>query len=617
MLTACGGGGGPAGNTAIQAPSSLTYGNNPAVYTKGASIPDNAPSSSGGKVASYSVSPALPTGLSLDPTTGVISGTPAVLAPISSYTVTAANAGGDARTSLSITVNDRAPAGLVYNYNSIITTVGAAIPSDQPANSGGLALSYSVSPAFPTGISMDSGTGVITGTPTVITGPVLYVVTASNSGGATDAYLDFSVVPPGPVITSSPASVSVPAGQTATFSITVTGSGPFTYQWRQDGSNIYGATSASYTTPPVTLGDTNTSFDVVVLDAYGSQATSPAATLTVTPATTHFTFTGSLSDGRENHSATLLSDGRVLIAGGTNGMGPLNSAEIYDPATGAFTPTGSMNTARTYHTATLLPDGRVLVTGGVDATEWGTSSCEVYDPALGTWNFSGSLNLGRYLHTATLLANGKVLIAGGLGSSGPVMGAELYDPATGQFTPTGTMNFSCEFFTATLLQNGQVLIVEASSGGDITEAELYDPVSGAFTATGSPITPRSSYTTTLLTNGKVLLAGGVNSASVLSCEVFDPSTGTFSTTGSLNFGRSMHTATLLPGGKVLIAGGGSANGILASAELFDPATGAFTPTSSLNDARELQTATALLSGKVLIVGGTGSSSFLSSAELYQ
>ncbi|MGA7273695.1 MAG: kelch repeat-containing protein, partial [Candidatus Udaeobacter sp.] len=127
-----------------------------------------------------------------------------------------------------------------------------------------------------------------------------------------------------------------------------------------------------------------------------------------------FTFgnTGSLTTAREQHTATLLPNGQVLVAGGEGTSGYLSSAELYDPASGTWTATGSLTTARDLHTATLLPNGQVLVAGGI-GTSVDLSSAELYDPASGTWTATGSLTTARFEHTATLLPNGKVLVAGG------------------------------------------------------------------------------------------------------------------------------------------------------------------------------------------------------------
>ena len=137
-----------------------------------------------------------------------------------------------------------------------------------------------------------------------------------------------------------------------------------------------------------------------------------------------FTFgnTGSLNTARYFHTATLLPNGKVLVAGGAGSSGNyLASAELYNPASGSWTPTGSLANARYAHTATLLPNGKVLVAGGA-----GTST-ELYDPASGTWAVTGNLATGRLYHTATLLPNGKVLVAGG-DNIGSLASAELYDP---------------------------------------------------------------------------------------------------------------------------------------------------------------------------------------------
>src|SRR3954469_17403186 len=147
-----------------------------------------------------------------------------------------------------------------------------------------------------------------------------------------------------------------------------------------------------------------------------------------------FTATGSMTTARAGHTATLLANGRVLITGGMTGSISLNtataSAELYDPATGTFVPTGSMTTARRGHTATLLPDGWVLIAGGYGSP--GTralQSSELYDPDTGTFTAAGEM-LGSGSAGAVLLGNGNVLITGR-----PT--AELYDPVTRVFTVTG------------------------------------------------------------------------------------------------------------------------------------------------------------------------------------
>ena len=152
--------------------------------------------------------------------------------------------------------------------------------------------------------------------------------------------------------------------------------------------------------------------------------------------------TGAMTEARTQHTATLLLDGKVLVAGG--GIDPIHtdaartSAELYDPGTGTWTQTGSMHGARDGHTATRLLDGSVLVVGagGTDAV---SSTAELYDPISGTWTATRDMLAPGIGHTATLLPDGKVLVVGGHGN--PRL-AELYDPASGTWTATALPKLS-------------------------------------------------------------------------------------------------------------------------------------------------------------------------------
>ena len=128
----------------------------------------------------------------------------------------------------------------------------------------------------------------------------------------------------------------------------------------------------------------------------------------------------------------------------------------------------------TDHTATLLPNGQVLVAGGGSAP----ASAELYDPATGLWSETGSINKARADHTAALLPNGQVLIAGGFVGIDALASAELYDPATGLWTVTGSMADERGWFTATLLSNGQVLVAGGLQRPSLASAELYDSATG-------------------------------------------------------------------------------------------------------------------------------------------
>lgn len=221
-----------------------------------------------------------------------------------------------------------------------------------------------------------------------------------------------------------------------------------------------------------------------------------------------------MNTGRAFHTATLLPSGKVLAAGGVTGpygqtVG-LASAEIYDPISGNWSAVASMKTGRSGHTATLLPNGKVLIAGGDNAAGL-VSDEEIFDPVSDSWTITGPLNTPRTDHTATLLPNGKVLVAGGADYNGNVYAvAELYDPSIGTWTMTGSMNAAREFHTAALLPNGKVLVFGGVNGQprSLSTCELYDPVSGTWTVAGSLSTNVNYHTATLLANGQMLVAGG-------------------------------------------------------------------------------------------------------------
>jgi hypothetical protein len=326
---------------------------------------------------------------------------------------------------------------------------------------------------------------------------------------------------------------------------------------------------------------------------------------------------------REQHTATVLPNGKVLVAGGEGSSGPLSSAQLYNPETQSWSDTGDLVIARRSHTATLLPSGKVLVAGGVGSGFSYLNSAELFDPAgnngMGSWSSIGSLQTARDFHTATLLPSGEVLVAGGYGSGTvPLNSAEFFDPAMGSWSSTGSLGTARDIHTATLLSSGKVLVAGGAnlSSGTLSSAELYDPVTGSWSSTGSLGTARYLHTATLLPSSKVLVAGGGNPSFLSSAELYDPGTGTWSSTGSLGTARGYHTATLLPSGKVLVAGGSNAGSHLSSAELYDPATGSWSSTGTLATAPGLHTATLLSSGKVLVAGGFDGSSYFSSAQLY-
>jgi Galactose oxidase, central domain/Kelch motif len=325
-----------------------------------------------------------------------------------------------------------------------------------------------------------------------------------------------------------------------------------------------------------------------------------------------WSLTKSMVTGRSQPTATLLTNGQVLVAGGQP-AGPVGypgpqgttATEFYDPATGLWASGPNMVASRLMHTATRLANGDVLVAGGASSR----SSAERYSPATRSWSAAGTMIEDRFRHTATLLRTGKVLVTGGCCSSAS---AELFDPATNSWIATGSMSDARSDHTATLLLDGTVLV---AGGGRLSSAELYDPATGSWTPTGKMATPRSFHTATLLPDGRVLVVGGQDAtgSALAGAELYDPRTGLWAFAGRMTSARESHTATLLADGTVLVASKDWVAGRMVSAELFDPATGSWTTSAAMVEPRVSHTATLLSDGTVLVAGGDEFPLF---AELY-
>jgi hypothetical protein len=334
------------------------------------------------------------------------------------------------------------------------------------------------------------------------------------------------------------------------------------------------------------------------------------------------------------HTATLLQNGKVLVAGGhtnVNTTDVLATAELYDPATRAFAFTGSMNVPRWGHSATLLPDGKVLMAGGYNfagGAHANLDTAELYDPSTGQFTLLASkMSSPRRQHTATAFADStskgmKVLIAGGIASGGAAASdvwgvtnkADLYDAATGTFAPTGNLLAGRGTHRATPVGATKILVAGGSNfTAYLTSAELYDTVTGTFSATGSLATGRAHG----IGNFQTFFGGGVTTgqACLASTEMYNPATGSFTAYATLNAARRGSAVVGQSTGRVLVAGGDCTGN--PTMEVIDLATDVFVHTASpMTTPRVFHTATALPGNSpesdILLIGGDPAGT----AELY-
>ena len=634
--------------------------NPPLLITSGQGMPDGVagqfysalPYTTTGGTPGYTWSATgLPTNLTINPATSLVSGIPAAAGtylPVitetdSAFPLASISPTRQIRIAQPLTFSP-APAAMPGG------TIGVTY-IQQFTPSGGLGSISFFANGLPAGASI-SNAGLLT-IPTPSTSPIAFTVIATDQSNplAQTVSVNYSInfaVPAGPFVSfgtqppnyaggqaspNSPIRVHVQDGQGAAIAnaqVTMSLNGTPPCPTAVLGGTLMQTTQSTGATGDAFFGDL--SVDRGQIGYTLKAAVGPASAVSHTFTVNGFCGTGGLSVARNNLTATLLQNGLVLVVGGQQGLSTaaIGAADLYDPATGTFSSTGGLNTSRYLHTATLLNDGTVLIVGG-QINGVSVSTAEIYHPGSGTFTFTTNHPItARAEHTATLLADGTVLITGGINDSGIQQTAEIYTPGNQTFTAVGLMNNSRMNHSATLLTNGKVLIAGGDVNGDIVvSAELYDPVTQQFTYTGNMNAARQNHTATLLANGTVLIAGGFSNSGgttgIGTAEIFNPflSGGTFSSTaGGLNAARGAHTATQLPDGTVLVAGGyncpppSCSNPVQGSAEIYDLTSGLFFPTGSLINARWEDTATLLNDGTVLIAGGFSGNSATASAERY-
>jgi hypothetical protein len=317
---------------------------------------------------------------------------------------------------------------------------------------------------------------------------------------------------------------------------------------------------------------------------------------------------GRMRIARSAATATTIAGDRVLIvAGMTGGGGSLREFEVFDASTNRVVASGDIDESRSGHSATKLSDGRVLILGGYNGDY--LKSALIFDPRTARFTAAGSMNVGRSGHTATLLGDGTVLITGGVGDGWSFLAsAEVYDPRTGKFTPVKPMSVARESHTATVLQDGRVLI----TGGHrdrrenivvYASTEIYDPARRRFSDGPALTTARHKHEAAALTDGRVLVIGGSDPRDrtrFTSAEIYDPAANRWTAISRMRIARYKlrDTAVRLRDGRILVAGSGR------YAEIFDPRTNAFgLVAGDLGEGYAFASAVLLDDGRALVLGG--------------
>lgn len=552
-----------------QPPSSLNYDRQSPNYPSGIPITPNAPHPIGGAVTHYHADGALPAGLVLSETTGVISGTPVPIAgdAVQHYvvTVTGSNDAGSAIEKLTIGIEPVAvpptpPSNFRYDRSWAVYAVGEAIASNDAHHDGGNIVSYSVSPTLPTGLQLDPTTGDISGVPTATSPSTTYTVTgvgADGSGNVTTP-VTLQVVPPGTWVPTA---------------------GPMQ-------TKRYGATQ-------VTL------LDGRVLVAGGDDGSGNGVPLSSAelydPNTGEWTPAGSMVTGREYAMSLLLPSGKVLVVGGAGATGALDSAEIFDPndpngpagTSGIWQATGSMNNLHVGTGLALLADGNVVVAGGTSGTPQPTRSVEIYDVQSGTWGPATNPLLLAVSGVSPISLQGGALtvIPGGTNNMAMAVNRAQVssNPATSTWSNQTMAGAARSDYGAITMGGNYALVLGGLNGVALKDVDLYDAQSNAWSSLAPLAGQRVRALVAPLSATQILVAGGtagsLGAQGIKTAEVytFDPSATPPSVdtpTSSMSIVRAGGGISTLQDGHVLVSGGvdnnGNSNTYTNTSELYVP-----------------------------------------------
>lgn len=573
----CGGGGGssPSPAPAVVAPTALVFSSNPAVYTLGQAISTNAPSHGGGAVSTYSVAPALPPGLALHPTLGTLTGTPTVLAPTASYVITATNGGGSATATLALTVNDVAPTSLAYGYDLAVCTVGSPIAIDTPTSSGGAVVSYAVSPALPGGLSLNSTSGVLSGTPTTAAGRGIYTVTATNSGGSTATALTLTVkeqAPSGLSYATNPA--------------------------------IYNLGRAIATNAPTHIGG--------AVAQYGINPTLPAG-LSLDPGTGILSGTPTARSMRTAYTVMAANSGGITTTALTITVNPIprfalvanpgdNTLSSYavNPSTGQLRHCGYSNTATGPQSVAIHPDGTYAY---VACGATGTVEFYAINPG-GSLGYFQSLAAGTNPYAVTVDPMGRFVYVANFGSND--VAAFTLEQSNGWLTPAGRFAAGAQPLSVSVDPTGRFAYV-ACNDSQVYAYSIH-ATTGALTAVaGNPFSTAGSGSVRSVAidpSGQFVFTA--NASGSLSAYSIHPTTGALTSVAGSPFaaGSFPVSVTVDPTGRFAYVANFDSNNVSAFA--INPTSGALSSLGVSAAGTQPQSALVDPSGHFLYIANTGS-----------
>ena len=338
---------------------------------------------------------------------------------------------------------------------------------------------------------------------------------------------------------------------------------------------------------------------------------------------------GSLNLARWQHGSSALNNGKIIITGGSDGVGYLKSSEIYNPLTKEWIIGPNSNEPRYNPSGAKIiefSDNNIFVAGGEKEGITPVKTSEIYNPSTNNWELKAELNTARFYSILAPLSGDRALIAtGGSGYGQKTNTAEIYDYATDNWRYTGNLNIARQINTGyALLDDGRILVAGGNSDAKFAEntAEVFDPITETWTMTGNIPFDFDHGSITKLNNGKILIVGSLagtypNITSLPNAAVFDPNTNNWTEVAPMPTPRSEHDAILLEDGNVLVFGGvDDNNAYYLETLIYSPTTDTWSSGPDMPDFYRLGSVTKLQNGDYLIAGGYNGTDWLTTSFIF-